>query len=700
MWNDSHTSFVQLLSSSEYKADRARNPTREPGTCEWIPRHAQFEAWLTAEASAILWLSGDPGCGKSVAASFLVDFLEYSQPSSLTTYFFFKDDSVRQASAVSALCAVLHQIFTNPGRESLVEHGMQTYRANGSGTFTQMVCLWDTLSSVLSDRQCGTVFLILDAMDECKPEERQPLIEFLTELCRRNSSASSNVQLKVSITSRPYAAVQRAFKSFQTIDICAEDSIDSIDEDVKAVIDTRIDRFSKYMDLDGDMRLSALRNKLKAKADHTFLWVSLILDILDESADSTFEDLHDIIDNTNPGIDSLYEKILSKARNPERARRLLHIIVGAAEPLTADEVNAAWSVKVGQPSDLETMRERSFPSAYLGIRETCGLFVRFRNGKVVLVHLSAKEFLVGKARRPYQGEQGGAFKWQLHPAESSQVLAGICLTYLLSVKIRGGLAYGSLVWAPYISRDFICEGHSTTTLSPESAMAESTTKLLSFKRVLEDNRFVIHAAKYVLGYIDRSGPGAWDSDKLGKLALKMFADRDAYICWYVMNESTEVRRLVPPLVYAVNAGMVHLVRGLLEYGHSPNITDCEGRWALMIAVKRGWLEVAKLLLEHGAACGKDDGHSTALHLAVQADRPAMVNVLLCHGADRLSKDLTGAIPLHLARSAEIAGMLLREQASEQCVARAWDGRTPLNRAASRRGLKDVQKVFNELPGQC
>lgn len=645
-------------------------------------------------------MTGDPGCGKSVAASFLVDFLKNSQPSSLTTYFFFKDDSVRQASAVSALCAALHQIFTDPRTESLVEHGMKTYRNSGNGTFTQMLCLWDTLSSVLSDKQCGTVFLILDAMDECKPEERQPLIESLTDLCRRNSSAASDIHLKVAITSRPYAAVQRAFKNFQTIDIRAEDSIDSIDEDVRAVIDTRVDRFSKYMDLDGDMRLSALKKNLKAKADHTFLWVSLILDILDQSADCTFEDLHDTIDNINPGIDSLYDKILSKARNPERARRLLHIIVGAAEPLTADEVNAAWSVKVGQRSDLETMRGRSYPSAELGIRETCGLFVRFMNGKVVLVHLSAKEFLVGKAHVPYQGDHGGSLKWRLDPAESSRVLAGICLTYLLSVKIRSGLAYGSLVWAPYISREFTCQGHSTTTLSPESALAESTRKLLSFQRVLEDNRFLIHAAKYVLGYIDRSGPCAWDPDKLGKLALKMFADREAYICWYVMNESTEVRRLVPPLVYAVNAGMAHLVRGLLEYGHSPDITDCEGRWALMIAVKRGWLEIARLLLEHGAACGKDDGHSTALHLAVQADHPAMVNVLLCHGADRLSKDLTGAIPLHFARSAEIARMLLREQASEQCLARAWDGRTPLNRAASLRGLEVVQKVFNELPRQC
>ncbi|KAK2613542.1 hypothetical protein N8I77_000449 [Diaporthe amygdali] len=749
VWDESHTSFVQLLGSSEYKADRARNPMREPGTCEWIPRHSQFEVWLTAKASTILWLSGDPGCGKSVASSFLVDFLKQSQPSSLTTYFFFKDDSSRQASAVSALCAVLHQIFTDNRSSHLVEHGMKTYRNNGSAMFSQFLCLWDTLASVLSDKRCGTVILILDAMDECKAEERQPLIEALAKLCRQNSSTGSAVHLKVVITSRPYAALQRAFKFFQTIHIRAEDSIDSIDEDVKTVINTRIDRFSKHMDLSGDVRLAALKEKLKAKADYTFLWVSLILDILDQSADCTFEELHEIIDNTNPSIESLYESILSKAKSPEKARRLLHIIVGAAEPLTADEVNAAWSVKVGQPVDLEKMQERSFPSAELGIRETCGLFVRFINGTVVLVHQTAKEFLVEKGHSPFQGRQAGSLKWQLHPAESSRLLAGICLTYLLSIKFHSNLCYNQLARAPYSSMETHSSGSGSSTRSSYSRSGERelpsvmpadhstensrldhdvkpysefpvasdgatpqhqdrTRKLFKttlgtlkssdlgidglgeLEEFMRTHCFVAHAAKYVLKYIDLSGPDAWEAEKLGKLALDMFADRDAYTSWYIISESTEVRVLVHPLIYAVNAGMTHLVKGLLESGHDPDTTDHAGRTALMIAVKRGRLLIADLLSEAGADCTRDDGHNTALHLAVQADNPAMVDLLLRHGAERMARSMTDAIPLHLARSAAVAKLLLKEQVTQQCIAVNWGLETPLHRA-SRGGHEDVQK---------
>ncbi|KAJ0117970.1 hypothetical protein J7T55_014421 [Diaporthe amygdali] len=661
VWGESHTSFVQHLGSSEYKADRARNPTREPGTCEWITRHGQFEVWLTAEASTILWLSGDPGCGKSVASSFLVDFLIQSQPSSFTTYFFFKDDSARQASAVSALCAVLHQIFTDSRRESLVEHGMETYRKNGTSMFSQLLCLWETLEAVLSDKQCGTVILILDAMDECRAEDRQPLIEALAKLCRQNSSSGSAVHLKVVITSRPYAALQRAFKSFQTIHIRAEDSIDSIDEDVKTVINTRVERFSKHMDLSGDVRLAALKEKLRAKADYTFLWVSLILDILDQSADCTFEELHEIIDNTNPGIESLYENILSKVKSLEKARRLLHIIVGAAEPLTADEINAAWSVKVGQPVDLEKMQERSFPSAELGIRETCGLFVRFINGTVVLVHQTAKEFLVENAQSSFQENQPGSLKWQLHPTESSRLLAGICLTYLLSVKFHSLPQPKSKKRNSYPRKDL------------------GIYRLRGLKKFMRTHYFVAHAAKYVLKYIELSGSDAWEADKLGKLALDLFADREAYTSWFIISESTEVRVLVHPLIYAVNAGMTHLVKGLLESGHDPDTTDHEGRTALMIAVKGRRLFIADLLLEAGADCTRDDGHNTALHLAVQADNTAMVGLLLHHGGERMARSMTDAIPLHFARSVAVAKMLLKEQATKQCFAVNWALETPLDR---------------------
>src|SRR5882762_7065915 len=59
----------------------------------------------------MLWISADPGCGKSVFVKYLVDPISETTECRTTCYFFFKDDFEDQKSAASALCYILHQLF-------------------------------------------------------------------------------------------------------------------------------------------------------------------------------------------------------------------------------------------------------------------------------------------------------------------------------------------------------------------------------------------------------------------------------------------------------------------------------------------------------------------------------------------------------------------------------------------------------------
>lgn len=63
--------------------------------------------------------------------------------------------------------------------------------------------------------------------------------------------------------------------------------------------------------------------------------------MLDQSEGCTFEKPHKTIDNSNPDIDVLYEQMLRRVKKPEKAQRILHIVVGTAEPLSLDELNEA-----------------------------------------------------------------------------------------------------------------------------------------------------------------------------------------------------------------------------------------------------------------------------------------------------------------------------------------------------------------------
>src|SRR5205807_7291185 len=98
----SHAEILQCLYTSRYEDQRRR--VREPveGTCSWVTEHPKYKDWLEKKTSGLLWLSADPGCGKSVIASFLVEQLQ-RRPGAIVCYFFFKDDSDEQRSATFAL---------------------------------------------------------------------------------------------------------------------------------------------------------------------------------------------------------------------------------------------------------------------------------------------------------------------------------------------------------------------------------------------------------------------------------------------------------------------------------------------------------------------------------------------------------------------------------------------------------------------
>ncbi len=102
--------ILTTLYTVPYRERKDRNPERIPGTCEWFVAHELFRQWRESKSSSMLWVSADPGCGKSVLARYLADSEISTTESTTTCYFFFKDVE-DQKSAKSALCCILHQLF-------------------------------------------------------------------------------------------------------------------------------------------------------------------------------------------------------------------------------------------------------------------------------------------------------------------------------------------------------------------------------------------------------------------------------------------------------------------------------------------------------------------------------------------------------------------------------------------------------------
>jgi hypothetical protein len=115
----------QTFETTAYQEQKNINPRKAEGTCQWALQSPEYIRWSESSCNDLLWMSADPGCGKSVLSrSIIEDCLEDSCSDVMICYFFFKDND-EQNRLDKALCSVLHQLFSQ--RPQLLRHAMPSW---------------------------------------------------------------------------------------------------------------------------------------------------------------------------------------------------------------------------------------------------------------------------------------------------------------------------------------------------------------------------------------------------------------------------------------------------------------------------------------------------------------------------------------------------------------------------------------------
>ena len=182
---------LQVLRTSDYEQFKDRNPDRLKGTCQWFLQHKHFQKWRESNSSSLLWVSADPGCGKSVLSKSLADNDLKGTEARVTCYFFFKDDNKEQKSVTSALSALLHQLFSQ--KQLLIHHAMLDYAAEGNRLPQLFHKLWNILIKATTDLKAGEVVCILDALDECEESGRYEIIGALNAFYKKATSSKETL---------------------------------------------------------------------------------------------------------------------------------------------------------------------------------------------------------------------------------------------------------------------------------------------------------------------------------------------------------------------------------------------------------------------------------------------------------------------------------------------------------------------------
>lgn len=525
-------------------------------------------------------MSADPGYGKSVLASFLVD--EFNNPESQSIlpttvcFFFYKDGYEEQNNAQSALCALLHQLFK--AKTPLIKHAMKELKAKGQKFTEELGTLWNIFRAATTDPGCGSVICVIDGLDECGESTRDKFIDSLVKIYTSGDLTSRDADkmfLKFIVTSRPYGSIERKFWSLPSIRLKAENETPAISADVGLVIKAGVEELGKIWSLPDDVR-SNLQDSLLKGADRTFLWVSLILNILKDTAAASESEFNKIVNNLPRDLDATYEKILGKSRDPEKAKTILHIVAAAARPFTLEEMNIALAVRSGHKS-IEDLKRYYIHPMGSAVKDLCGHFVRVIDSKIYLVHLTAKEFLIKDPMAPLPST--GTWKHSLCPVESNFTLARICIYYLLFTAFETQpLVMGSRMRGKKIKREV--------------------------DRYTREHTFLDYAARY----------------------------------WAVHFQESQIKgeqELLSPTLEILDTGSRRLLTWFQVYWYAGSHFDqCpQNLTGLMIASYLGLETAVRRLLEGGADINaRGDLYGSALNAAAFSKRHGVVQMLLDKGA--------------------------------------------------------------------
>ncbi|KAI0901985.1 hypothetical protein F4806DRAFT_502000 [Annulohypoxylon nitens] len=543
---------------------------RHPNTCSWFLRHPRYLDWKL-ESNSFLWLTGIPGCGKTILISSVIEDLNKSQSSNLI-YFYFDIYHSRQRTQDDMIRSLIIQLYEK--RTDTRTHLDSLYSQCKKGLEQpSFELLYSTFRDIIQD--AGELWMIIDAIDECATTNKDgvgEIISLIVELRRLQTD------IHILVTSRQ----EQYIKATSTGSICPLSIFpilsDLIKKDIDAYIYSRISGSQRWRDSEP----REIEKLLVERAGGMFRWVSYQIDELESSlSDHTPEQ---ILASSPKGLDEIYIRILDNVPLPLRHRtiRLLQFLVYSKRSLCIKELADALAVELANVPQFSPLTRsadsedifRYCPGFIIGTDEKND---RSRI-KISLAHHSIRKFL----------------KSYMSTEDARAAIAEVCLAYLLQIE------------------------HNI----PVKEVRQNYPLAQYAARYWADHAFNIE--QRVQGLIMK----LFEYEESFNTCYQLYSPDKPW------RKNDEYEEPPPVLYYASLTGLAQSVQGLLDKGVNVNAHGGIYGNALQATSYKGHVEILSLLLDRGADINIKGGkYANAFEAALQAGHTHIVRALLDHGVN-------------------------------------------------------------------
>ncbi|KAJ5290909.1 hypothetical protein N7478_000160 [Penicillium angulare] len=425
----------QLLDSLRFTQIDSRRLTvkkEHAKTCQWFLTHPDYKAWLDpkklVQHYGLFWVSGKPGSGKSTIMKFIYSNMKQRRQVALKASFFFNArGTYLEKSVLGMYRSLLLQLLEGFPDLQTVLDDPDLIIANFQKAVSSLDILKKIIFKAVSRLGHRTFTCFIDALDECDEQQVLDMVQYFEDLACY--SLANQLLFRVCFSSRHYPFIIIRYGTRLVLEHQPGHT-----EDLEVFVKSQL----RAQD-------AVVIQKLLEKAAGVFMWVVLVVEILNKEYARGAMSVHRRLEETPSDLSDLFKDIL-KRDNEDMEQLLLCFlwILCANRPLQPEEFyHATWSglslkglVDDTIPDASITDTNQGLPRSYRYVISCSkGLAEVTKSDKPVVqfIHESVSDFLI-KDRGLYEMWPEFGLDWESLGHEKLK----ICCNFYITHKVVGG----------------------------------------------------------------------------------------------------------------------------------------------------------------------------------------------------------------------------------------------------------------------
>lgn len=304
----------------------------------WIQKDEKYLVWKQGSSSQNFWVCGGPGKGKTMAAIAIVDELsklaEQDTGSAVLGHFFCDERDKDKSKAINVLKSLSWQLLR--AKKHLVRHFFgedNTSRISQKGEnpsastdvedeFDSLPALWKCLKAALNDPSAGTVYFVVNNLDQIQSDSRKQLLDFISSfepVVPDDESDANGPFVKWLFLSVHRDDIQESLQKAKILNL--DDGSNSVrqDDDLRAYVRQKVSAISSSYSRALEYFIKSYIC-MKARGKSNYDWVNLVCLELDngelqetavrQRLESLPIDLYPMYDQVSHRVSVVYRKSL------------------------------------------------------------------------------------------------------------------------------------------------------------------------------------------------------------------------------------------------------------------------------------------------------------------------------------------------------------------------------------------------------